>query len=409
MKLITMLTLALGGFLGLAALGLSIEEEDWVVPAGDPNRSISIRDSVRALKPGGALTLTKLRTQVGREVELALIEGTFETSAITPKPNWTGKYWKNAVLVNSVDEQQTAAAGVSGVILAGCGVTSNRAPLQRGEVQLHECPAGAAYRDLGIQRIANVAIVTWAKVADSEPCISSSDNGGKDRSDCVEASVQAGLLNVVNSLRKLPSAEQPDALILPALGTGIGGLQKSRFYKAAVAVVLGELNNTGGYLPPKIFFHEWAGSSAGFFNAAHALGTELAGLESGWTKQHPRGSATAYFVAAGACAALAVVLGIAILRRRANESNTPLPPAFGAQFAIGWLLAAVGAGTGLQRFLSDLGPKYPILTSPLLVFALGFSALFACGYLLRASDLFKQSIANPVGQPKPSESDQQPN
>lgn len=374
----------------LAIVGIAEEDDSVAQSEGGANRSVSLQHRLRALQPGERLVLTSVRGTTGHRVSLGVIEGTFSPSGISAPEQWISAGWRQALVVNSVDQQQSNSPGLSGAINLGCGIhPSSDVLLDRGGAQIHECVADSPYRKYGITRTANVAVITWKAVSENEPCFDMSRDSQRNQAEeCVESSVREGLRNVLGAINRLERESKPDAIVLPALGTGFGGLPKARFYRVAGEVVLSELSSPSGYLPPSIYFHVWhEGQHEMQPSTSFALSSMVVRLEDELLRQRPRAKRSALWVIAGCCSAL--FFASAVGHRR--PSGTRELGGVGAEllYVLGWLLTGFGVAMGFKGGLESLFPYSYLGDASGALFMFGFVGVLVARLLLDANDSFK--------------------
>jgi len=190
----------------------------------------------------------------------------------------------------------------------------------------------------------------------------------------------------------MPLQDRPDAIILPAVGTGIGGLPKSRFYDVLQKIILGELGRKDGIVPAELILQIWQGESEGAKKSTtYSIANALTQLANSWAELHPKEN----------YAQLAVLLGISLAVAFAAflRSLPVLAPLVGPKFlaldssnaplyAIGWAMASFGLATGIREITETLSVHFPFLETALALVIIGvLSAIFA-GFVLKATDLY---------------------
>lgn len=356
--------------------GYRVETMEWVKPATSSGPSVdragSLQKQINALAKGGALDLVTLRMPSGKETTVSIIEGQFESTAITPAETWKARGWRNAMLVNSVDQAQSASGGMSGAVINGCGLPNQGASLPRGGVEIHACAKGAPYRSLGIKSVANMAVVTFAQAMGSDPC----KGNLREESQCVKESVDRGLQNLFRQLRTLPPSERPEVLVIPAIGTGTGGMDKTNYYPILTRVLLFERDFPNGFLPPRIYLHEWNDPRNGYANASYSISNEVPALEDAWLPKGPQASGSLFLIFSGSCVALVIFQAI-YSSSGSGASARVLDIEVSPLLTVGWLVASIAAGAGMKDVMSSLSAIMPSLKSwPVMILA------GACGVVL---------------------------
>src|SRR5262249_50959747 len=141
------------------------------------------------------------------------------------------------ILVNSVDEYRRLA-GTSSSIAAGCGLTplieGGRETQEIGTVFFEDCKADAPYHSSGIRRVADVAIVLWENRTPRvicQPIDVSVDANGYWKDPVYQKCIVAWIERALRDLFRTPEVASSSALVMPALGTGAGGVNPEITYQ----------------------------------------------------------------------------------------------------------------------------------------------------------------------------------
>lgn len=340
---------------------------------------------------GGPIDLLSLRTPDGSSTTISAIVGHFESTDIEPHDTWVNASLSNAMLVNSVDEHESNSGGMSGAISDGCGFTDQRASLGPGLVHRHVC--AGKYLQFGIHQIANIATVTYTDVNAGAPCYNpnASDETLKL---CVKGVIHKGLQHLFKSLSKDSQAERPDAVIIPQLGTGHGGLDKATFYESLTQSIEWLLEESGPHphLPRRILLQAQLDSDGTLHSGDEALAAQLLELQTHWNSpsHHTKVDSTGLWVAVGVLAGVAVM---SLLGRVPTAVGAGAPIGQRFLFALGWSMAAYGSATGILKLVDAASDVAPWVMTPLAIAATGSLCVLLSGYLLAAGNRYKDSAS----------------
>lgn len=321
----------------------------WVEVLGSPPGENVRRDVLARLPDGDSvdvgmtLELLRVRTAGGGDLSIEIAEGTFEPERITPERTWD-RPGVQAMLVNSVDELHRNNGGISLRIAAGCGLERLEGDAaQIGEVVITPC--AGAYSDQGVTRVANAAVVIWEGDAERPRC--GREHGADAYRTCISGTIESALEDLV---RRLPTAGSPDVLIVPALGTGTGGLPMEDFYQVVSDVLTASIQNeaSSAALPRRIVLHVWHRWSPDEWRRARSALANLATrITDYWTiESSGLRSTTTPANLLGVAGALTLVLLTGLVRRDLADRLVPLPleedPRSAAQLLLGWFIGAFG-------------------------------------------------------------------
>lgn len=177
--------------------------------------------------------LLELRPLAGGVVRIIVIEGEFTDDAILPLKLWK-KYLQNGtyLIVNSVDEKQdiyVSEHSLAGYVGKGCKLDDYVGQLLNvGEVRPHSCDSGTYSQLFGHGEVANAAIVLIDPAnIDRPPCWEKPNNS--QYRDCINDAVLISLQHIFGADHS--SDLDAPVMVMPALGTGFGKLEKDDFYK----------------------------------------------------------------------------------------------------------------------------------------------------------------------------------
>lgn len=346
-------------------------------------------DNVRA---GAVLPLVNFIAANKGVTTLDLVEGTFLTSGIAPLDTWR-RLGDHLLLLNSVDQDQALSQGVSVGIGAGCGLQQQHglAPLNLGDVTLRPC-RGPYHTQYHVDWVANLAIIIRNN-ANSEqmPCFNGSAPDLDDKYQaCVEDAVGLALRNLFEELHLRQDIE-PDGLVVPALGTGVGHLPKERFYRTLFGQILTQLNSSSFSLPRVVYLQVWAKDRTPWAKTKNALASRLAETIGDWSTTDRKNDYADWPEVLG------VTIGLALLLVGASSAK-PLPlvgkdaDALGAgsvfSLLIGWFATSLGLATVFKPIVTLLPPRL----NPWPQILLGVITTIACGPFLRAIQRFDASV-----------------
>jgi hypothetical protein len=336
------------------------------------------------IRPGAILPLVKFRRPVGASVTISILETDF-ANAQPGSGSQPIIRAKRAMLVNSVDENQSISGGVSGKIGVGCGLEQSSGSLfDQSNVAFHDCH-GPFQTQYGVKWVANVGVVVYAN-PDSEkrPCWNADGNTTASKYEkCLTDDVTKSL----GSLFQLARVHRdPDVMILPALGTGVGGLEKDDFYTAFFAVLMRELNSSA-QLPTTIYLQIYSKEPASaWLKTKNSIATILEGDIVDWNNlDHVVNGDWASLTGVAGCLSILLLLVSAI-------ESFPFLPTDMTRFAenpsailiLGWFSASFGLSVASKSVLAFLPDQW----NPWLQIGTGAAIVILCGPLLRVGKVF---------------------
>ena len=231
----------------IAGLGLSAALTDGggvtadfsTDPQGTSPEAVELVGSLRVDGPS-AVRLARFEASSGAPVDLWVALLDFQPRSITPASSWEAVASLpdgEPVLVSSVDSSLSGWGGVGGSMAMGCGIEESVVRerygkrllgVQPGRNEVIECPGGhGPYAD--VAGLVLAPVVTWTPAFGEDPCL-----GSATADACHAERVGKTLGNLGDRLTSQYERYLPDAdgvhLVLPALGTGSGGMPQAMFY-----------------------------------------------------------------------------------------------------------------------------------------------------------------------------------
>ncbi len=351
------------------------------------------RDDItaRAFQPGAFVKLVTFRTS-SKPVTLWTIAGNLRDSSIDPSDQWQQRFaHANGVdFFSSVDEEQSteslSQAAVAYYVSKGCDPPSGY--LQLGTTASPSCTG--PYRNLGITRVINAAIVTHSdrQHKDSEACRDRFKNDDPGYQKCVQDAVVSSLSDYFQKLRVSAPAMVPSSVVIPALGTGNGKMDKDRFYEAARWVLLDALSRPDR-MPDNIYLFIWPEKDQGKRSEiADSIARHVQTIIIEWNDKALGAQVeTSPFFLSGVAFALAGISFVVLLR----------PTGIGAQLAhvsdgseflevcVGWFVAGFGTASAIE-------PRW-VTGSVLFMVTWGVLCTLAAQYLLVARRSFENAVS----------------
>jgi len=239
-----------------------------------------------------------------------------------------------------------------------------------------------------VKEVANAGIVTWNrdKLRAKKFCLE--DYRAPDENayvTCVKGMVKDAL-EAVFEARDPNDGRRYDAILLPAIGTGTGPLDKGDFNLIAFDAIAHALTTDGGRtLPDDIYLQVWAGDAPdSFARTIDGISTGADNAIDTWRAAAKTGSQTGWLLAAGVAGGLGlmILLGALDSRFAALAPQLDLSTHKGAAIQ---LLALLVVSYGLASGLDDIIP--PVETyEGLLKLTLGFVVAFVGARLAHAID-----------------------
>ena len=213
-------------------------------------------------------------------------EGSFRNSTIEPSINWSKLLNDPTAIVSSGDEFLRDDGGISKPIGIGCKLQYSGGPIATGTTVVLPCSGDYIKAFPKIVFVANTVVIAWKGVDETPNCrtdISAPLN--PSQSEYV-ACVQNAISNSLTDLFSKQEMNKIDNLVLPAIGTGVGGVAKGFFYQSVAAAVAKclEAAGCGQRLPKRIILVVWSGDrSTGGWNATRdAIARNIASLGDNW-------------------------------------------------------------------------------------------------------------------------------
>ena len=353
---------------------------------------------------GASLKLLTLRAPDRNRVDIHVAEADFLESTIDGSERWDPVLLGDAILVNSVDEFHRNNGGMSKSIARGCGLKSMNPDPDRadhadqiGDVTFEACQG--PYSSVGIGHVANVALIVWRDDKGRGRCrdvahvetVGTSDDGYS--ADPTYASCISGWIGYAMSdlLIRRAEVESPSTVLIPALGTGTGGVPPEATYQAYRRVIedLLALSEASSSLPDNLVLLLWRGWSPDQW-AAHqiAIANLVSELHNRWAMR-----AVKYRQIAPLATLLGVLSGLIVLalaitiwRGDALGRLRCMAELQLAMTLIGWGLAALGLVAVLQATIGLV-----LRASWLTNFFLGVGGVVLAIVGERARDAFREA------------------
>jgi hypothetical protein len=343
---------------------------------------------------GTRLPLARFVQKDGAVTTVYLVQGEFFDEAIEPRNSWR-QLGSDALIVSSVDEDRSDIGPSSGPIAHGCTVSLSTEKLQLGQAGI--IPCNGPYKEGGhIQWVGVLSPLIWStESTEVHPCWErygiTSDDGYQA---CLGLTVKDSLQDLFSQLQD-PRFRGVDAMILPAIGTGVGGLSKASFYHTLLADILVAELTKGHGLPRTIVLQARRSETRSTWPETHsAISAALAKSVITWNFQSDHESKDSEWpsligVAIGGCLLLVSSLfGISI--PVPNDSIEVFTKASSAMLLM-WTATAVG----LVAVFKEVIALFPLGMNLYVQIAAGFLMALFCGPLLRANrtveDMLKKS------------------
>jgi hypothetical protein len=400
----------------------TMQGADWAgtgTGAPDPDVTLAVDNILSAGKTADGRIEPNFRPQVawfrasdGHIVSLWVLGSSFGEQRIDGwKPSEAG----STLLVDSVDENQTISkgttSGINGPIGRGCDLTRYEGQaLPAGSVFFHPCQ-GPYRANSGISDVASIAVITYQ--ADNKvkrpSCLTGYDGTDEQKyRACISDSINSGLARVLRHRDR--SGARYANLILPAIGTGHGPLDKADFYKlffGGFATTL-KSEHQGANLPSNIYLQvspedvddSFARVMDGVRNGVEASVTE-------WNDEARSRPSTEWLRGAGIAGGLAVLM-IAVLLSKNIAGRLPELDALLRQPSPLKMLAWIVVCFGLTEGVSKLIPPIEQLDSYLQL-ALGFIIVPFSSTLAKALGKVDATMKDAITIDDPSDSKEQTN
>jgi hypothetical protein len=166
---------------------------------------------------------------------------------------------------------------------------------------------------LGVEWSANAVLIVFNPDVPGDRC--PIYWGHDEESEEAQASTECLKPMLAQTLRNLffavsDAESKPASLILPALGTGSGGLQKADFYEVFTDELIAQLRR-GSDLPGELILRVWQGDRVDWAEEKEALAAALARLHTSWSREeHPQRDASSLYIILGVLLALLLVVAL---------------------------------------------------------------------------------------------------
>jgi hypothetical protein len=205
--------------------------------SGSPNRSMdSIAKLLDALAPQGRLpegahqVVAALTKNDGSQLVFEVAEGTFEKSTIEPRAIWSGLLNSPTLIVSSGDEVLRDDGGISLAIGAGCSIKESKQPIPTGTTFVTPCTGSYVQAFPNIRYVGSAIIVAWKGVSETSNCKTDSATPVAASQPEYVKCIQNAIENALGDLLGKYEMRSVDTIVLPALGTGTGGVDKGIFF-----------------------------------------------------------------------------------------------------------------------------------------------------------------------------------
>ncbi|WP_213806598.1 hypothetical protein [Granulicella sp. dw_53] len=373
------------------------------VPTGQPV-GMTIAKGLRQnsvdghVKPGAVVPLISLVRADGGTTTITLLEGDLQDTGIEPSDTWS-KLSRPMAIFNSVDEKQSLSGGISGKIGTGCALESqgDLGTLQKGQVNYLPCTG--PYTKLGVTTVINSAVVVWTNPeTEDRACW----NTVTDSKDSYEECIQTAVSDSLNAAFSASGAHKDiHALVVPALGTGVGKLSKERFYKTLSSNLLDVLTaKDGRSLPQTIYLLTWRNEDAATWGETRTgISKSIATIYNTWIESAHTTAGDDRLQLCGVFIGMALLLLSAAWIPHSTQVYADLQQLRGQNaitYSFGWIAAALGL-TSVLKYLSA-GVDDPTIAA-WITLGIGFAAVFLCGPLLRIFKQTKTALETPAVDP----------
>ena len=350
------------------------------------------------------ILVARLMRAGGRPLEIWVVKGHFSTSDIEPQDQWTA-LGSHLLLVSSVDEKEnsgeevaTQGGGLHASVDVGCGLQAAPSnPIAAGNLSLQTCRG--PYNRFGISDVADIAVVVGRDVASGVSCIEYSARGeDADYQRCLTESAAKAVHILFGELFGKRD-KTFDGVILPGLGTGIGGMNAEAFYDPLFAQIVSDAKEATGAaeLPANIYLlvdnAQSQEDQERFYRAIGAASSQLLDWQ---TAPHPPGSTERLTLTGLAGGTALTIIGVILIRR--SRSRAPeiwlLVSRPSLALVIGWIAMSLGVATAITPLVAVVSEKL----LPWGQIAIGFLAAPAGPYLYRALRSMEEML-KPVSRP----------
>jgi hypothetical protein len=335
--------------------GVENPAQDSIVHAVDAALQKGLAEDHR-VKPGFSQKVAWFKTDKGRIINIWVAEADFSAEEIG---NWKRVDAKSLLLVNSVDEMQSIDGGISRPIGLGCNLEAHEGvALSVGDVTRHACN-GRYKANSGVTDVANVAIITGDADRLQHPaCFKKYDYTLSDSyRDCVTKEVTLAMPRIIEL--KDDGKKPYDNMIVPALGTGTGQIEKAEFYRIFFRSIISNLQgpSRGADLPSNIYLQVWSREDS-FPRVIDGVRDGVEASVSAWRSASHEQRSKAWLRLAGAAGGLALLM----VFTRVSSAFANWAPEVGRLASnpapirlLAWLVISYGLADAIVQFLPYSG------------------------------------------------------
>lgn len=238
------------------------------------------------LQRGASVDVAVLTKNDGSHVTFTVAEGSFEDSTIDPPVAWSKLLKNPAAIVSSGDEFLSNDGGISRPIGRGCNIRYSGDPIPTGTTVVLPCNGDYVKAFPKIVFVANAVVIAWKGVDETPNCRTDLSTPLNPSQPEYVACVQNAIGNSLTDLFSKQEMNRIDSLVLPALGTGTGGVAKGFFYQSVAAAVAKclEAVGCGQRLPTRIILAVSSGdrSASGWTATKGAIARNIVSLGDSW-------------------------------------------------------------------------------------------------------------------------------
>jgi hypothetical protein len=321
-----------------------------------------------------------------------LIEGQFYDQVIEPRNIWR-QIGMDGLIVSSVDQNRSDQGPSSGPIAHGCTIGVSDIKLQLGQASIVPCSGpyelGGHFKWVGV-----VTPVIWsAPSSETHPCWErygiTSDAGYQARmSDAVTDSLQDLFTRLQDDQFK-----EVDAIIIPAIATGVGGLSKASFYQILLTNIVVEELKRDHRLPQSIVLQVSGSETPNRWpETIMAISTSVARSANIWQYQTEHKSGDSEWLSLLGVAIGGLLALILSAFTNAVPSVTESVELFTQGNVILRVLLWASVAVGVVSVFKSLISLFPSEMNPYVQIGAGVLAALFCGQLVRASGALEESL-----------------
>ena len=358
----------------------------------DLQRALESASDENGPKSGVQLPLARFVQTDGPDITLYVVEGEFFGGAVEPRNTWA-RLGRNVLLVSSFDQNRSGLGPSSEPIAQGCSIPLSDVQLQLGQASI--VPCHGSYETGGhIKWVGVVTPIIWsAQSSEVHPCWArygiTSDAGYQG---CVSNAVTDSLQDLFTQLHS-DRFRDIDAVVIPAIGTGVGGLSKASFYQTLLTNTLVDELKRGHRLPQKLILQVRRGEIPNTWPETQlAISTTLSKSIAIWAFQTEHKNTDSEWlsligVAIGGCLVLiSFFFGFSVPIIADNVEVFTKGNAF--LMLLMWTSTAVGI---VSMFKSSIS-LFPTELNPYVQIGAGLVAALFCGTLLRARGAVEKAL-----------------